>query len=387
MAEQALRYGTNPHQAPARVLREGPLPFRVRGGAPGYVNFLDALNSWQLVREVHAATGLPAAASFKHVSPAGAALGRPLSAAERRVFVAGSGELSAPAAAYARARGADRMSSYGDWAALSDEVDQAAAELLRRETSDGIIAPGYTAEALELLRAKRGGSYRVLEIDPRYRPPQRERREVFGVTLEQQRNAAPIGRELLADIPTAAREIPEHVVPDILLALITLKYTQSNSVCIVYGGQTIGIGAGQQSRIHCTQLAVEKACAWYLRFHPVLQEVRFRRGVRRHDRDTWTTQFVGGVQATDDAWLRAQVERMPRPPSAAARREWLAGMEGAVLASDGFFPHRDSIDVARRVGVRYVVQPGGSLRDADVVRACDEHGLVMAMTGLRLFHH
>ena len=387
MAELALRYGTNPHQAPARVLRDGPLPFRVHGGSPGYVNFLDALNSWQLVREAHAATGLPAAASFKHVSPAGAALGQPLNAAERRVFAAGGGELSAPAAAYARARGADRMSSYGDWAALSGEVDRAVAELLRRETSDGIIAPGYTEAALELLRAKRGGSYRVLEIDPRYRPPQRERREVFGVTLEQQRNAAPVGRELLADIPTAARELPEHVVPDILLALITLKYTQSNSVCIVYRGQTIGIGAGQQSRIHCTQLAVEKACAWHLRFHPALQEVRFRPGVRRHDRDTWTTQFVGGVQATDDAWLRAQVERMPEPLSPAARREWLAGLEGAVLASDGFFPHRDSIDVARRVGVRYVVQPGGSLRDADVVRACDEHGLVMALTGLRLFHH
>ena len=387
MAELALRYGTNPHQAPARVLRDGPLPFRVLGGAPGYVNFLDALNSWQLVREARAATGLPAAASFKHVSPAGAALGRPLSAAERRVFAAGSGELSPLAAAYARARGADRMSSYGDWAALSDEADGAAAALLKRETSDGIIAPGYAAAALELLRAKKGGSYRVLEIDPRYRPPERERREVFGVTLEQQRNAAPIGRELLADIPTAARELPEHVVPDILLALITLKYTQSNSVCIVYRGQTVGIGAGQQSRIHCTQLAVEKACAWYLRFHPALQEVRFRPGVRRHDRDTWTTQFVGGVQATDDAWLQAQVERMPEPLGAAARREWLAGMEDAVLASDGFFPHRDSIDVARRVGVRYVVQPGGSLRDADVVRACDEHGLVMAMTGLRLFHH
>ena len=387
MAELALRYGTNPHQAPARVLRDGPLPFRVRGGTPGYVNFLDALNSWQLVREARAATGLPAAASFKHVSPAGAALGQPLNAAERRVFVAGSGELSAPAAAYARARGADRMSSYGDWAALSDEVDQTAAELLRPETSDGIIAPGYAAEALELLRAKKGGSYRVLEVDPRYRPPDRERREVFGITLEQQRNAAPISHEMLADIPTTARELPEHVVPDILLALITLKYTQSNSVCIVYRGQTIGIGAGQQSRIHCTQLAVEKACAWYLRFHPALQEVRFRPGVRRHDRDTWTTQFVGGVQAPDDAWLRAQVERMPEPLSASARSEWLAGMEGAVLASDGFFPHRDSIDVARRVGVRYVVQPGGSLRDADVVRACDEHGLVMAMTGLRLFHH
>ena len=387
VAELALRYGTNPHQQPARVLSDGPLPFQVLGGTPGYVNFLDALNSWQLVHEVRAATGLPAAASFKHVSPAGAALGRPLSAAERRVFATGTGELSAAAAAYARARGADRMSSYGDWVALSEEVDQATAGLLRRETSDGIIAPGYRAAALELLRAKRGGSYRVLAIDPRYRPPDRERREVFGVTLEQQRNAAPIAAELLANIPTAARDIPAQVVPDILLALITLKYTQSNSVCIAYRGQTIGIGAGQQSRVHCTQLAVEKACAWYLRFHPALQEVRFRPGVRRHDRDTWTMQFVGGVQATGDAWLRAQVERLPAPLSAAERRAWLAGMEGAVLASDGFFPHRDSIDVARRSGVRYVVQPGGSRRDADLVRACDEHGLVMVMTGLRLFHH
>lgn len=387
MAELALRYGANPHQRPARVLAEGPLPFRVLGGTPSYVNFLDALNSWQLVREVRAATGVPAAASFKHVSPAGVALGRPLAAAERPVLGVGAEELSAPAAAYARARGADRMSSYGDWAALSDEVDQAAAALLKRETSDGIIAPGYAAAALPLLRAKRGGSYRVLAIDPRYRPPRRERREVFGVTLEQQRNDAPIDEELLAAIPTAARDLPAHVVPDILLALITLKYTQSNSVCIVYRGQTIGIGAGQQSRIHCTQLAVEKAGAWYLRFHPALREVRFRPGVRRHDRDTWTMQYVGGVRAADDAWLRAQVERMPAPLSPAARREWLAGMDGAVLASDGFFPHRDSIDVARRSGVRYVVQPGGSVRDAEVVRACDEHGLVMVMTGLRLFHH
>ena len=387
MAELPLRYGINPHQQPARVLTGGPPPFQVLGGTPGYVNILDALNSWQLVREVRAATGLAAAASFKHVSPAGAALGQPLSAAERRVFVTGTGELSAAAAAYARARGADRMSSYGDWAAVSEEVDQATAQLLKRETSDGIIAPGYAAAALELLCAKKGGGYRVLAIDPRYQPPDRERREVFGVTLEQQRNGTPIGPELLATVPTVAREIPPPIVPDILLALITLKYTQSNSVCIVYRGQTIGIGAGQQSRIHCTQLAVEKACAWYLRFHPALREVRFRRGVRRHDRDTWTMQFVGGVQAADDAWLRAQVERMPAPLSPAERHDWLAGMDGAVLASDGFFPHRDSIDVARRSGVRYVVQPGGSLRDADVVRACDEHGLVMVMTGLRLFHH
>jgi AICAR transformylase/IMP cyclohydrolase PurH len=387
MAELELRYGANPHQSGARVTASEALPFTVLGGAPGYINFLDALNSWQLVREARAATGLPATTSFKHVSPAGAALGLPLSDAERRVFAAGTGELSAGAAAYARARGADRMSSYGDWVAVSDRVDLATASLLKRETSDGIIAPGYDADALEVLRAKKGGGYRVLAIDPAYQPPAAERREVFGVTLEQPRNDAVIDRQLLTDVPTAARDIPAAAARDMLLALIALKYTQSNSVCIAYRGQTIGIGAGQQSRIHCTQLAVEKASAWYLRFHPVLREVRFRPGVRRHDRDTWMTQYVGGVQVTDDAWLRAQVEEMPPPLTAEQRAEWLAGLDGAVLASDGFFPHRDSIDVARRCGVRYIVQPGGSLRDGDVIEACNEHGLVMAMTGLRLFHH
>ena len=387
MAELPLRYGANPHQTGARVEAAGELPFEVLGGAPGYINFLDALNSWQLVREARAATGLPAATSFKHVSPAGAALGLPLDDAERRVFAAGADDLSASAAAYARARGADRMSSYGDWAAVSDRVDLATARLLKRETSDGIVAPGYDDDALAVLRAKKGGAYRVLAIDPDYRPPASERREVFGVTLEQPRNDAVIDRGLLAEVPTAARDIPAQAARDMLLALIALKYTQSNSVCIAWRGQTIGIGAGQQSRIHCTQLAVDKARAWYLRFHPVLRGVRFRPGVRRHDRDTWITQYVGGVQATDDAWLRAQVEEMPPPLSADQRREWLAGLDGAVLASDGFFPHRDSIDVARRCGVRYIVQPGGSLRDSDVTGACDEHGLVMAMTGLRLFHH
>ncbi len=387
MAELALRYGANPHQAGARVAAAGELPFTVLGGAPGYINLLDALNSWQLVREARAATGVPAATSFKHVSPAGAALGLPLTDAERRVFAAAPGELSAPAAAYARARGADRMSSYGDWVAVSDRVDLATARLLKRETSDGIIAPGYDSDALAVLRAKKGGGYRVLAVDPDYRAPATERREVFGVTLEQPRNDIAIDRGLLANVPTAAREIPPPAARDMLLALIALKYTQSNSVCIAFRGQTIGIGAGQQSRIHCTQLAVDKACAWYLRFHPVLREVRFRPGTRRHDRDTWLTQYVGGVQVTDDAWLRAQVEEMPPPLTEEHRREWLAGLDGAVLASDGFFPHRDSIDVARRCGVRYIVQPGGSLRDGDVIGACDEHGLVMAMTGLRLFHH
>ncbi len=387
MAELTLRYGTNPHQTAARVSAPGALPFTVLGGAPGYVNFLDALNSWQLVREARAVTGLAAATSFKHVSPAGAALGLSLTDAERRVFAAGTGDLSATAAAYARARGADRMSSYGDWVAASEQVDLPTARLLKRETSDGIIAPGYTDDALKLLRGKKGGAYRVLAVDPDYDPPSVERREVFGVTLEQRRNDAAVTRELLANVPTAAHDLPPLAARDMLLALITLKYTQSNSVCIVHGGQTIGIGAGQQSRIHCTQLAVEKAQAWYLRLHPVLAGVRFRSGVRRHDRDTWMTQYVGGVQVTDDAWLRAQVEEMPLPLTARQRREWLAGLDGAVLASDGFFPHRDSIDVARRCGVRYIVHPGGSLRDDDVVRACDEHGLVMVMTGLRLFHH
>ena len=387
MGELALRYGANPHQQGARLAASGALPITVLNGAPGYVNLLDALNAWQLVREARAATGLPAATSFKHVSPAGAALGLPLSTTERTVFAAGAGDLSPLAAAYARARGADRMSSYGDWVAVSDEVDLPTARLLRRETSDGIIAPGYAAAALELLRAKQGGAYRVVAIDPAFEPPERERREVFGLTLEQPRNRATIGPELLGTVPTAARALPAAAARDILLALITLKYTQSNSVCAVYRGQTIGIGAGQQSRIHCTQLAVQKAAAWSLRFHPALCAVRFRPGVRRHDRDTWNMQFVGGVEATDDSWLRAQVEQMPAPLSAAARRAWLAGLKDVVLASDGFFPHRDSIDVARRIGVRYVVQPGGSLRDDDVVRACDEQGMVMVMTGLRLFHH
>ena len=387
MAELPLRYGANPHQAGARVTAAGELPFTVLGGAAGYINFLDALNAWQLVREARAATGVPAATSFKHVSPAGAALGLPLTDAERRVFAAGTGELSATAAAYARARGADRMSSYGDWVAVSDQVDLATARLLKRETSDGIIAPGYDRDALEVLRAKKGGGYRVLAVDPDYRPPATERREVFGVTLEQPRNDTVIDRGLLRNVPTAAREIPPPAARDMLLALIALKYTQSNSVCIAFRGQIIGIGAGQQSRIHCTQIAVEKACAWHLRFHPVLREVRFRPGTRRHDRDTWLTQYVGGVQVTDDAWLRAQVEEMPPPLIADQRRDWLAALDGAVLASDGFFPHRDSIDVARRCGVRYIVQPGGSLRDGDVIQACDEHGLAMAMTGLRLFHH
>ena len=320
MAEISLRYGTNPHQSPARVSTAGALPFEVVNGSPGYINFLDALNSWQLVRELQAATGRAAATSFKHVSPAGAAVGIELDQDERRVFSAGSGELSAPAAAYARARGADRMSSYGDWVALSDPVDLATAQLLRRETSDGIIAPGYSEEARAVLAAKKGGGYRMLAIDPGYTPPQVERRELFGVTLEQQRNDVPIDAALLDDIPTESKEIPDSARQDILLALIALKYTQSNSVCISYRGQTIGIGAGQQSRIHCTQLAVAKAAAWYLRFHPQLSAVRFRSGVRRHDRDTWMQQFVGGVQATDDAWLQEQVEEMP-PAITAAERE------------------------------------------------------------------
>lgn len=387
MTKLSLRYGTNPHQKFAQVENPEGLPLKILNGSPSYINFLDALNAWQLVREAFVATGIPAATSFKHVSPAGSALGLPLTAAEKRVFKIGQGELSPVAAAYARARGADRMSSYGDWVATSGVIDITAAKILKRETSDGVIAPGYTAEALALLSSKKNGTYRILSVDPQYYPPDRECRQVFGVTLQQQRNSSTIGPELLTYVPTAEKDIPPEKIRDILLALTTLKYTQSNAVCIVYHGQTIGIGAGQQSRVHCTKLAVDKARAWHLRFHPALRKVRFRSGVRRHDRDTWEMQFVGGVQTTDNTWLQNQVENMPASLTENEQFDWLSSQNGGVLASDGFFPHPDSIGVARRCGIRYVVQPGGSQRDEDLIKVCDEEGLVMVMTGQRLFHH
>ena len=381
--ELALRYGTNPHQAQARVYHEhGPLPFTVRNGAPGYINLLDALNGAQLVRELRAATGLAAAASFKHVSPAGAAVAVPLSDAERAACFAPR-ELSAPATAYARARGTDRVCSYGDWIALSDPVDEATARLIRPEVSDGIIAPGYQPAALELLAAKKGGGYHVLEIDADYRPPPVERRTVFGVTLEQARNERAFDAQTLA-----AAGLPEEVVRDLTVGLIALKYTQSNSVCLCARGQTIGVAAGQQSRIHCTRLAIAKARTWLLRQHPRALDLRFRRGVRRPDRDTAIACYVErGLSGPDGHVLAAHLEERPEPIGADEERSWIGSFAALGLCSDGFFPNRDNVDVAGGFGVRYLAQPGGSAFDAAIEEACREHGITMVKTGVRLFHH
>ena len=381
--ELALRYGTNPHQAQARVYHEhGPLPFAVRNGAPGYINLLDALNGWQLVRELRAATGMAAAASFKHVSPAGAAVAVPLSDAERAACFAPR-ELSAPATAYARARGTDRVCSYGDWIALSDPVDEATARLIRPEVSDGIIAPAYAPAALELLAAKKGGGYHVLEIDADYRPPAVERRTVFGVTLEQARNERAFDAE-----PLAAAGLPAEVVRDLTVGLIALKYTQSNSVCLCARGQTIGVAAGQQSRIHCTRLAIAKARTWLLRQHPRALGLRFRRGVRRPDRDTAIACYVErGLSGPDGQALAAHLKERPEPIGTDEERSWIGGFPALALCSDGFFPNRDNVDVAGGFGVHFIAQPGGSAFDDQVAAACREHGIAMVKTGVRLFHH
>ena len=378
-----LRYGTNPHQAHARAsLEGGRLPFAVLNGAPGYINLLDALNAWQLVRELREATGLAAAASFKHVSPAGAAVAVPLSDAERAACFA-RGELSSPATAYARARGTDRVSSYGDWIALSDPVDVATARLIRPEVSDGIIAPGYQPAALELLSAKKGGGYPVLEIDADYRPPELERRTVFGVTLQQARNDRACDAETLT-----AAGLPAEVVRDLTVGLIALKYTQSNSVCLCARGQTIGVAAGQQSRIHCTRLAIAKARTWLLRQHPRALGLRFRRGVRRPDRDTAVACYVErGLTGPDGQALAAHLEERPEPISADEERRWIGDGPAISLCSDGFFPNRDNVDVAGGFGVRSIAQPGGSAFDGAVEAACREHGIAMVKTGTRLFHH
>ena len=385
-----LRYGMNPHQAPARVYMPygASLPFTIRNGAPGYINLLDALNAWQLARELKAALDLPAAASFKHASPAGAAVGLPLNNALRQAYFVGDLELSPLAAAYARARGADRVSSFGDWAALSDVVDVPTAELLRREVSDGVIAPGYEPAALELLRGKKGGGYRVLEIDPAYEPSALERREVFGILLEQPRNSTLPSGDDLAHTVTAASHLPHTAARDMMIALLTLKYTQSNSVCYVYDGQVIGNGAGQQSRIHCTRLAGGKADAWFLRQHPAVLGLPFRDGLTRPERDNAIDQFLqDSLPVPEEAIWQQKFTTVPARLSSAAKRDWLDAQEGVTLGSDAFFPFRDSIDRAAQSGVRYVVQPGGSLRDDDVIAAADEYGMVMALTGMRLFHH
>ena len=388
--ELPLKYGCNPDQRPASVSAPGGLPFRVRNGRPGYINLLDALNAWQLVRELKRACGLPAAASFKHVSPAGAALGLPLNETDVRALRAEGIDAPSPiACAYIRARGADRMSSFGDFAALSDVCDGSTAAFLRREVSDGIIAPGYTPEALALLTQKRGGNYTILEIDPDYAPPSLERREVFGVTFTQARSAQPIGPACLENVVTARRDLPEAAVRDLLVALVTLRYTQSNSVCFAAGGQAIGVGAGQQSRIHCTRLAGDKADLWHLRRHPKVLELPFLPGIGRPARDNAVDQYLGAepeAVLADGAW-QALFSARPEPLTADERRAWLGGVTGVALGSDAFFPFADNIERAARSGVSYIAEPGGSVRDEEVIAACDRHGIAMAFTGLRLFHH
>jgi phosphoribosylaminoimidazolecarboxamide formyltransferase / IMP cyclohydrolase len=388
--ELPLRYGCNPHQSPARVFMEtGALPLDVLNGAPGYINLLDALNSWQLVRELKATLGFPAAASFKHVSPSGAAVAAVrLTPTLKEIYAVAGRELSPLAEAYARARGVDRMSSFGDWVALSDTVDVPTAEMLAREVSDGVIAPGYQAEALDILRGKKGGKYVVIQIDAAYEPGELEQRQVFGVTFEQRRNDRPVTRDDLRNVVTQRKDIPESAVRDMMVAWITLKYTQSNSVCFAVDGQVIGVGAGQQSRIHCTRLAGTKADLWRLRQHPRVLGLKFRAGVKRPDKDNTIDQLLQAdvTPAEREGW-KDLLEEVPPPLPAEEKREWLAGMSEIVLGSDAFFPFRDSIDRAARSGVRYVLQPGGSNRDEVVIQACDEYGMAMALSGVRLFHH
>lgn len=390
MRELTLKYGCNPDQGEARADAPNGLPFIVRNGSPGYINLLDALNAWQLVRELRAACGLPAAASFKHVSPAGAALGLPLDETDRLALRAGDVPDPSPiACAYIRARGADRLSSFGDFAALSDVCDESAAAFLRREVSDGIIAPGYTEGALAILRQKRGGRYLVLEIDPAYEPPALERREVFGVTFTQARSTVRIGAPLLQNVVTARRSLPGEAVRDLLVALVTLRYTQSNSVCLAWHGQAVGVGAGQQSRLHCTRLAADKADLWRLRRHEKALALPFLPQVGRPARDNATAQYLGGdadALLAEGAW-QALFSHRPEPLTAAERADWLAAAADVSLGSDAFFPFADSIERAAQSGVAFIAQPGGSVRDAEVIAACDRHGMAMAFTGVRLFHH
>jgi phosphoribosylaminoimidazolecarboxamide formyltransferase/IMP cyclohydrolase len=387
--EFRLRYGCNPHQSPARVyVKNGDLPFEVLSSAPGYINLLDALNSWQLVRELNQATGLPAAASFKHVSPSGAAVAIPLSDILKKIYFVDDMELSPLATAYARARGVDRMSSFGDWIALSNKVDVSTAKLISREVSDGVIAPAYEPEALEILKKKKHGKYVVIQIDPAYQPNLTEARDVFGITLEQRRNDRLITRADFASIVTQNKEIPENAMRDMLIASITLKYTQSNSVCFAADGQVIGVGAGQQSRVHCTRLAGAKADLWRLRQHPRVLELPFKPDIKRPDRDNAIDQFLQpDVTDAEKANWSNIFTGSPHQLTAEERRAWLDGMSDVVLGSDAFFPFRDSIDRASKSGVKYVVQPGGSNRDEDVITACDEYGMIMVFSGVRLFHH
>lgn len=390
MAELKLRYGVNPHQTPARVWCDGErLPFDVLAGSPGYINLLDALAAWQLVRELEVACGLPAAASFKHVSPAGAAVGVPLSDTLRRAyFIPDEDELTPLACAYARARGADAMSSFGDCAALSQPCDLATAQLLKREVSDVIVAPGYEPEALEILRAKKGGKYVVLQIDPSWQPPELETRTIFGLTFEQPRNSKQLDASLFENIVTARRELPDSAVRDLLVATIALKYTQSNSVCYAFDGQVIGNGAGQQSRVHCTRLAGDKADLWFLRQHPRTLGLRFRAGLSRAEKNNAVDRFLlPELSAAEESAWREAFDEVPERFTASERRAWLDQQTGVALSSDAFFPFRDNLDRAARSGVSYVVEPGGSLRDDEVIAAADTYGMVMAFSGVRLFCH
>ena len=390
MTELELKYGCNPNQKPARIFMEqGELPLKVLNGKPGYINFMDALNSWQLVKALKKATGLPAAAAFKHVSPAGAALGLPLSDVERHIYFAPEGDLSPIACAYIRARGADRLCSFGDWAALSDVCDADTARFLALEVSDGVIAPGYTEKALEILKTKRKGGYNVVEIDPAYVPKPLEHKDVFGITFEQGRNNFAIQEGLLENLVTQKKDLPETARRDMLLALITLKYTQSNSVCYVKDGITIGVGAGQQSRIHCTRLAGNKADNWWLRQHPKTLSLPFVERIRRPDRDNAIDVYLSDEYEdilADGVWQHTFTRR-PEPLTREEKKAWIAQLSGVTVGSDAFFPFGDNVERARKSGVAYIVQPGGSIRDDHVIATCDKYGIVMAFTGMRLFHH
>ena len=392
MKELALKYGCNPNQKPSRIYMDDDrdLPIEVLSGRPGYINFLDAFNGWQLVRELKAATGLPAATSFKHVSPAGAAVGLPLDETLRKIYwVDDMGELSPLACAYARARGADRMSSFGDFIALSDVCDKDTASLIKREVSDGVIAPGFTDEALEILKAKKKGNYCVIKIDENYRPAPLEHKQVFGITFEQGRQELPIDDELLSNVVTENKEIPEAAKRDLKIALITLKYTQSNSVCFVKDGQAIGVGAGQQSRVHCTRLAGQKADNWFLRQCPKVLDLQFVDDIRRADRDNAIDVYIGEEYMdvlADGAWEKI-FKVKPEVFTREEKRAWLDQMKGVTLGSDAFFPFSDNIERAHKSGVEYIAEPGGSVRDDAVIECCNKYNMAMAFTGIRLFHH
>ena len=388
--ELELKYGCNPNQKPSRIFMEnGELPIQVLNGKPGYINFMDAFNSWQLVKELKEATGLPSAASFKHVSPAGAAVGTPMTDVQKKICFVDDLKLTPLAMAYAKARGADRMSSYGDFIALSDECDEETATLIAREVSDGVIAPGYSAKALEILKSKRKGGYTVIQIDENYTPAEMERRNIYGITFEQGRNNLQINEEMLNNLVTDAKEMPEGAKRDLVLALITLKYTQSNSVCYAKDGQTIGVGAGQQSRIHCTRLAGNKADIWFLRQNPKVLNLPFKSDIRRPDRDNTIDVYISDDYMdvlADGVWENFFTEK-PEPLTREEKRAWLDTLTDVALGSDAFFPFGDNIERANRSGVRYIAQPGGSIRDDNVIETCNKYGIAMAFTGIRLFHH